>query len=95
MNKLFYSFVTDKEHHKYRHSVEWNLVVEYGASGISPIKHITDFLTKLKEKVGNIYINNIFGNDVEIDDFKNLDVVSENAVNVFSIKKNYNLNILF
>lgn len=67
--KKLYDFILNKQRHQYRHSVDWDLGCEYSAKKLSPIKHITDFLTKLKEKVGNIYINNIFGNDVEIDDF--------------------------
>lgn len=47
MNKLLYSFVTDKEHHKYRHSVEWNLAVEYKALGLSPIERMADRFTRL------------------------------------------------
>ena len=29
MNDKIYSFIVNKEHHKYRHTVDWNLGEEY------------------------------------------------------------------
>ena len=31
MEKSLYSFILNKEHHKYRHTVDWNLAEEYSA----------------------------------------------------------------
>ena len=42
MNKQLYNFISNKEHHKYRHTVDWNLEEEYKAKGLSPIERMAD-----------------------------------------------------
>ena len=42
-----YNFILNKEHHKYRHSVDWDLSGEYAKKGLSPIERMADRFTKL------------------------------------------------
>ena len=42
-----YNFILNKEHHKYRHSVDWDLASEYSKKGLSPIERMADRFTKL------------------------------------------------
>jgi len=42
-----YQFVINKEHHKYRHSVDWNLAEEYSARGLSPVERMSDRFARL------------------------------------------------
>ncbi|MEE1245174.1 MAG: pyruvate formate lyase family protein [Acutalibacteraceae bacterium] len=37
-----YNFIVNKEHHKYRHTVDFKLSEEYSAKGISPIERMSD-----------------------------------------------------
>ncbi len=47
MNKNLYSFILNKEHHEFRHVVDWDLASEYFQKGLSPIERMTDRLDKL------------------------------------------------
>ena len=47
MNKTLYDFILNKEHHKFRHSVDWNLAQEYSNIGLSPIERMSDRFTRL------------------------------------------------
>ena len=42
MNKKLYSFIINKEHHKYRHTTYGKLEEEYSALRISPIERMAD-----------------------------------------------------
>ena len=42
-----YNFILNKEHHKYRHRVDWDLAKEYAEKGLSPIERMCDRFTKL------------------------------------------------
>ena len=42
MDKNLYNFITKKKHHKYRHTVDWNLAEEYYHENLSPIKRMAD-----------------------------------------------------
>ena len=42
MKKSLYNFILNKEHHKFRHSVNWNLADEYAKKGLSPIQRMAD-----------------------------------------------------
>lgn len=42
MNKNLYNFIVNKEHHIYRHSVDWNLGKEYSEKGLSPMERMAD-----------------------------------------------------
>ncbi len=37
-----YNFIINKEHHKYRHSVDWDLASEYSEKNLSPIERMID-----------------------------------------------------
>ena len=47
MNRKLYDFILNKEHHKYRHTVEWELACEYAEKGLSPIERMQDRFTRL------------------------------------------------
>ena len=47
MNKRLYDFILNKEHHKHRHSVDWDLADEYSKKGLSPIERMSDRLERL------------------------------------------------
>jgi len=47
MNKRLYDFILNKEHHKHRHSVDWDLAKEYAQKGLSPIERMADRLERL------------------------------------------------
>ena len=51
MNKNLYDFIVNKEHHQYRHTVDWNLGEEYSKNGVSPMERMTDrFERMIKEE---------------------------------------------
>ena len=50
MNKELYNYILNKEHHKYRHSVDWDLAGEYAKKGLSPIERMQDRFTRLCEE---------------------------------------------
>ena len=50
MNKNLYNFILNKEHHKFRHSVSWDLANEYNKKGLSPIERMTDRFEKLTKE---------------------------------------------
>lgn len=45
-NKL-YNYISNKEHHIYRHTVDWNLCCEYAQKGLSPIERMADRFERL------------------------------------------------
>lgn len=45
-----YNTVLNKEHHKYRHTVEWNLAEEYAKNSLSPIERMADRFERLCEE---------------------------------------------
>ncbi len=47
MNKSLYNFVLNKEHHQHRHSVDWDLAIEYSKSNVSPIERMSDRFERL------------------------------------------------
>ena len=42
-----YKTIVDKKHHKYRHTVDWNLADEYSKKGLSPIERMADRFERL------------------------------------------------
>ena len=40
-------YIITKQHHKYRHEVDWNLADEYAKKGLSPIERMADRFTRL------------------------------------------------
>ena len=47
MNCNLYNFILNKEHHQFRHSVDWDLANEYANNGLSPIERMADRFTRL------------------------------------------------
>ena len=47
MNKTLYNYIINKEHHQFRHTVDWNLGEEYSAKGLSPMERMADRFEKL------------------------------------------------
>ena len=47
MNKSLYDFIVKREHHKFRHTVDWALAEEYSARGLSPIERMADRFERL------------------------------------------------
>jgi len=47
MNKALYAFILNKEHHKFRHNVDWSLAEEYSKKGMSPIERMADRFDRL------------------------------------------------
>ena len=45
--KKLYDFILNKEHHQYRHSVDWDLGCEYSAKKLSPIERMADRFERL------------------------------------------------
>lgn len=45
--KQLYNFIINKEHHGYRHKVEWNLAEEYKAAGLTPVERMADRFERL------------------------------------------------
>ena len=53
-----YNFILNKEHHKFRHSVEWDLANEYAAKGLSPIERMQDRFTRLCDEEKAVILEN-------------------------------------
>lgn len=47
MDMNLYNFVSNKEHNKYRHTVDWNLADEYAAKKLSPVERMADRFERL------------------------------------------------
>ena len=45
-----YNFIVNKEHHKYRHTVDFKLAEEYSAKGLSPIERMSDRFRRICEE---------------------------------------------
>ena len=46
MNNLLH-YIVSKQHHKFRHTVDWNLAEEYSAKGLTPVERMTDRFERL------------------------------------------------
>lgn len=46
MNNLLH-YIISKQHHKFRHTGDWNLGEEYSAKGMLPIERMTDRFERL------------------------------------------------
>lgn len=47
MNFKLYNYILNKEHHRFRHSVDWGLASEYSTKGLAPIERMADRFTRL------------------------------------------------
>lgn len=50
MDKRLYEFIINKEHHKFRHDVMWNLADEYHKKKLSPAERMADRFERLCEE---------------------------------------------
>ena len=58
MNKTLYNFIVNKEHHKYRHKVDWNLAEEYSSKKLSPIERMADRFERLCREEKAVVLEN-------------------------------------
>ena len=56
--KGLYNFILNKEHHKYRHSVDWDLAGEYSQKSLSPIERMADRFTRLCKEEKAVILEN-------------------------------------
>lgn len=49
MNKSFYTSILNKEHHKFRRTIDWNLAEEYHLKKLSPVERMADRFERLCE----------------------------------------------
>ncbi len=58
MSRNLYEFIVYKEHHKYRHTVDWNLGEEYAKKGLSPIDRMADRFERMCNEEKAIVLEN-------------------------------------
>jgi len=58
MNRNLYNFILNKEHHQFRHTLNWNLAEEYAQNGLSPIERMTDRFTRLCDQEKAVILEN-------------------------------------
>lgn len=49
MNNLLH-YIISKQHHKFRHKVDWDLAEEYSARGLTPVERMTDRFERLSRE---------------------------------------------
>ena len=57
MNQNLYNFILNKEHHQFRHSVDWDLAKEYSEKGLSPIERMADRFEKLTKEESPVILD--------------------------------------
>ena len=57
-----YNFIVNKEHHKYRHTVDFKLAEEYSAKGLSPIERMSDRFRRICEEEKAVILEGMGGN---------------------------------
>ncbi len=58
MNKFLYDFIVGKEHHKFRHTVDWNLGEEYKAKGLTPAERMSDRFARVCNEEKAVILEN-------------------------------------
>jgi len=58
MDKKIYEFIINKEHHKFRHTVNWNLAEEYAYKQLSAIERMADRFERLCEEETAVILEN-------------------------------------
>ena len=53
-----YNYILNKEHHKYRHFVDWNLAEEFSSKGLSPIERMSERFTRLCNEEKAVILEN-------------------------------------
>ena len=59
MNKKLYDFIVNKEHHQYRHTVNWNLGEEYSQKGLSPMERMADRFERILPDEKIVYLRTV------------------------------------
>ena len=49
-----YKTIVGKEHHKYRHTVNWDLANEYARKGLKPIERMADRFERVCRETGSV-----------------------------------------
>lgn len=47
---VFYKSILNKEHHKYRHRVDWDLAGEYAKAGLTPVERMADRFERISRE---------------------------------------------
>ncbi|MBQ9354711.1 MAG: hypothetical protein IJT84_03395, partial [Clostridia bacterium] len=58
MDKKLYDYIVNKGHHKYRHTVDWNLGEEYANKGLSAIERMADRFERMCNEEKAIILEN-------------------------------------
>lgn len=58
MDKKLYDYIVNKGHHKYRHTVDWNLGEEYAKKGLSPIERMADRFERMCNEEKAVILEN-------------------------------------
>ena len=58
MDKKIYEFIINKEHHKFRHTVNWDLAEEYASKQLSAIERMADRFERLCEEETAVILEN-------------------------------------
>lgn len=58
MNKNLYDFIVNKQHHQYRHTVDWDLGKEYSDKKLSPIERMADRFERLCREEKAVILDN-------------------------------------
>lgn len=58
MDKKIYEFIINKEHHKFRHTVNWDLAEEYASKQFSAIERMADRFERLCEEETAVILEN-------------------------------------
>lgn len=58
MNKNLYDFIVNKQHHQFRHTVDWKLGKEYSDKKLSPIERMADRFERLCREEKAVILDN-------------------------------------
>ena len=58
MNKNLYNFIINKEHHAFRHTVDWNLGEEYSKKGLSAVERMADRFERMTDEEKAVILPN-------------------------------------
>jgi len=58
MNRLLYDYIINKEHHKFRHTVDWDLGGEYSKNSLSAIERMADRFERVCKEEKAVILEN-------------------------------------
>lgn len=58
MDKKLYEFILNKGHHKFRHTVDWNLAAEYASKNFTAIERMSDRFGRLCKEETPVILDN-------------------------------------